>query len=157
MAKSKSKGKSARMAKTKTTKASTAKKAGKAKAAATPAAETASTGSERRRWKDMSVAELQALYAEKVGRPTGSDDRTYLTWKIREADKGNIPVGPSKRKLFEGPTTPVTIKLEDEFLAKLDEASKDDGFKTRLAYLRDLIGRGLQVRGRSELATMVAG
>lgn len=105
----------------------------------------------------MSIAELQALYVEKVGRPTGSDDRGYLTWKIRAAEKGNIPVGPSQRKLFEGPTTPVTVTLEDVFLEKLDDAGQADGFKSRLAYMRDLMAKGLQVRGRSELAAMVGG
>lgn len=155
MATAKTKAKSKSPAKAKTTKA-VPKKARPTKKGATAAAE-ATTGDVRRRWKDMSVAELQALYAEKVGRPTGSNDRNYLTWKIREAEKGNVPVGPAKRKLYEGPTTPITIKLEDAFLEQLDDAGKDDGFKTRLAYLRDLIGKGLQVRGRSDLATMVAG
>ncbi len=157
MATSKKTSKTKNPAKAKAAKPATQKKASKAKKAATSSPEVEKTESGKQRWKDKSVADLQALYAEKVGRTTGSTDRNYLTWKIREAEKGNIPVGPAKRKLFEGPTTPITIKLEDEFLDKLDDAGKADGFKTRLAYLRDLIGKGLQVRGRSDLATMVTG
>jgi hypothetical protein len=150
-------------AKKKTTKKAppTSKKAAKptAKKAAgsKKAAETASAPPRaRQRWKALSVAELQALYTEKVGRPTGSNERTYLIWKIREAEKGNVPIGPSKKALFDGPTTAITMKLEDSFLDDLDVAGKEDGFKTRLGYLRDLLGKGLQVRGRSDLASRVA-
>lgn len=48
----------------------------------------------RGRFATMSVEELQAKYLEAVGRATGSDDRRYLIWKIREVEKGRIPVGP---------------------------------------------------------------
>ncbi len=152
MATSKSKGKNKGARQVKATKPSAQKRASKAKKAT-----DVETASGRRRWKKMSIAELQALYVEKVGRPTGSDDRGYLTWKIRAAEKGNIPVGPSQRKLFEGPTTPVTVTLGDVFLEKLDDAGQADGFKSRLAYMRDLMAKGLQARGRSELAAMVGG
>ncbi len=40
----------------------------------------------RGRFAAMSVEELQAKYLEVVGRATGSDDRRYLIWKIREAE-----------------------------------------------------------------------
>ncbi|MHC4941154.1 MAG: hypothetical protein ACYTHK_19635, partial [Planctomycetota bacterium] len=42
----------------------------------------------------LSVEELQQLYTEVVGRDTGSSDRRYLIWKIREARKGRIKTGP---------------------------------------------------------------
>jgi hypothetical protein len=120
--------------------------------------DVARSPSGQRRWKGMSIEQLQALYAETVGRPSGSSDRGYLIWKIREAEKGNVPVGPSKKRtLFDGPTTVVTVKLEDSFLDALDAAAKDDGFTSRLGYMRDLLGKGLEVRGRSELAAKVAG
>ena len=150
--KGKSKNKGARKAKP-----SVLKQAGKAKKAGTPATEGEMPASTRRRWTKMSIPELRALYVEKVGRPTDSDDRGYLIWKIRAAEKGSIPVGPSKRTRFDGPTTPVTLKLGDEFLDKLDEAAGEDGFNTRLGYIRDLMAKGLEVRGRNGLATMVAG
>jgi hypothetical protein len=49
------------------------------------------------RFSAMTVAELRALYVEKVGRETGSDDKAYLIWKIREAEKGKITVGAIQR------------------------------------------------------------
>jgi hypothetical protein len=51
----------------------------------------------RGRFKGMSIAELQTLYHQKVGRPTGSDDRDYMIWKIRAAEKGKITVGAVRR------------------------------------------------------------
>jgi hypothetical protein len=44
----------------------------------------------------LEVPELHARYLEVVGRPTGSPSKPYLVWKIREAQKGRIPVGPRK-------------------------------------------------------------
>jgi hypothetical protein len=118
---------------------------------------TSATDTGRRRWKDLDVPALQALYAEKVGRPTQSAERTYLIWKIRCAENGTIPTGPSTRAIFGGaPTTAVTVKLGVFFLEDLDTAAKEDGFKSRLGYIRDLLSKGLQVRGRTELASQVA-
>ena len=50
----------------------------------------------------LSIEELQALYTGVVGRDTGSSDRRYLTWKIREAKKGRITVGPVRRRCADG-------------------------------------------------------
>jgi hypothetical protein len=46
----------------------------------------------------MTIEELRAKYLDVVGRATGSDDKRYLIWKIREAEKGRIPVGPRKTR-----------------------------------------------------------
>ncbi|MFW5740467.1 MAG: hypothetical protein ACOC1F_08880, partial [Myxococcota bacterium] len=62
-----------------------------ASAASTPRAE-------RGRFKGMTVEELQSMYLQKVGRPTGSTDKAYLVWKIREAEKGRIPIGPRETR-----------------------------------------------------------
>src|SRR5690606_23453509 len=58
------------------------------------AAETATANGEPKLTK-LSVEELQQLYTEVVGRNTGSSDKRYLVWKIREAKKGRIKTGPS--------------------------------------------------------------
>jgi hypothetical protein len=105
---------------------------------ATPLA-TASTvpvstkaASKRGRFAGMSIAELQALYLEKVGRPTGSDNVDYMTWKIREAEKGNITVGAVQRsangsgaaaKRFAELTTEALLKLYEE---KTGEATESE-------------------------------
>src|SRR5262249_11615522 len=49
------------------------------------------TAKRRGRFAGMSVPELQAEYLRVVGRPTSSDNAPYLQWKIREAEKGNVP------------------------------------------------------------------
>lgn len=41
-----------------------------------------------------SVAELQAMHRGAVGRDTSSTDSAYLVWKLRQAQKGRIRVGP---------------------------------------------------------------
>ena len=40
----------------------------------------------------LEVTELQARYLEVIGRPTGSTNKAYMIWKIREAQKGRIPL-----------------------------------------------------------------
>ena len=42
---------------------------------------------QRGRFAAMTIEELQTKYLDVVGRSTGSDDRRYLIWKIREAEK----------------------------------------------------------------------
>ena len=42
----------------------------------------------------LSVEALRELYPQAVGRDTGSTDKGYLVWKIREATKGAITLGP---------------------------------------------------------------
>jgi hypothetical protein len=87
-------------------------KAGKAPEAVAPDAElTAQTeravaGGKLTR---LEVPELQARYLEVVGRPTGSTNKAYMIWKIREAQKGRSMrlsglnfdrlAGPSKNRL----------------------------------------------------------
>jgi hypothetical protein len=46
----------------------------------------------------LEVPELQARYLEVVGRPTGSTNKAYMIWKIREAQKGHIPVGRARTR-----------------------------------------------------------
>lgn len=58
----------------------------------------ASTSANRRgQFKGMTVRQLQAMYAQTVGRKTSSTDEAYLKWKIREANNGKIRVGPPAR------------------------------------------------------------
>jgi len=57
----------------------------------------------------LEMPELQARYLEVVGRPTGSTNKAYMIWKIREAQKGRSMrlsglnfdrlAGPSKNRL----------------------------------------------------------
>jgi hypothetical protein len=71
-----------------------------AKAATTVATKAAGPGPEK--LTKLDVAELQGRYLELVGRHTGSTNRAYPIWKIREAQKGRIPLGPRKNAHREG-------------------------------------------------------
>jgi hypothetical protein len=55
----------------------------------------------------LSVAELQAMYREVVGRETRSSDSAYLVWKLRQAQKGRVRVGP-----IEGRTPGATADVK---------------------------------------------
>lgn len=66
-------------------------------------------GSERKLSK-LSVEELQALYTEVVGRSSGSSDRRYLVWKVRQAQKGRIPVGPVRRRHADGEAPDMKVR-----------------------------------------------
>jgi hypothetical protein len=84
-------------------------------ARATPVPEPETTLAEstppkaRGRFASMTIEELQTMYLEIVGRSTGSDDRRYLIWKIREAEKGRINVGPRKTRARDG--EPLDVKV----------------------------------------------
>lgn len=120
------------------------------KAASTPAATTPPPAAPR--WRDLTTDQLRATYREVLGRETASHDRAYLAWKVREAKAGRVPVGPAKGRVHHGPTTAVTIQFDEDLLTELDATATADGFPKRLPYLRDLLRRGLEVRGHAALA-----
>jgi hypothetical protein len=85
----------------------------------------------------MTIEEMQAKYFEVVGRATGSDDRRYLIWKIREAEKGRINVGPRKTRARDGEPLDVKIlplRLEADVADKMDEAWRAKGIKNRMEF-----------------------
>lgn len=118
-----------------------------------------STPRQRGRFVSMSVEELQAKYLEVVGRPTGSDDRRYLIWKIREAEKGRIPVGPRKTRERNGEPLDVKIlplRLEAEIVERMDEAWRSRGIKNRMEFFRRALGHYLTHLGAEDAAVMFA-
>ncbi len=121
-------------------------------ARATPAPEPETTLAEstppkpRGRFASMTIEELQMKYIEVVGRSTGSDDRRYLIWKIREAEKGRINVGPRKTRARDGEPLDVKIlplRLEADVADKMDEAWRAKGIKNRMEFFRGAIGHYL--------------
>ncbi len=118
-----------------------------------------SVSRQRGRFVSMSVEELQTKYLEVVGRATGSDDRRYLIWKIREAEKGRIPVGP--RKTTERSGEPLDVKtlplrLEAAVVERMDEAWRSRGIKNRMEFFRRALGHYLTHVGADEAAAMFA-
>jgi hypothetical protein len=110
-------------------------KAEKAPEAAAPDAETEATAQPEPaaaggKLTRLEVPELQARYLEVIGRPTGSTNKPYIIWKIREAQKGRIPLGPRKNAHREGVTFKVLpLRMESAVVDKLDEAWRSRGIK----------------------------
>lgn len=105
----------------------------------------------------LDVPTLQSRYLEIVGRPTGSTNRAYLVWKIREAQKGRIPLGPRQSRRRKEETIQVLpLRMETELVERLDDAWRRLGLRSRM----DLIRRSLQTylvqEGESELAALLA-
>lgn len=92
-----------------------------------------------KRKRDMTIEELRAEYARVIGRETGSTDRRYLLWKLSEAAKGKIPVGPIQKRPARDKAEMQVLPLgmERTVVAKLDTAWKALGFKSRMAFIRD--------------------
>ena len=124
-----------------------------AQAEATAQAEPAVDGKLTR----LEVPELQARYLEVVGRPTGSTNKAYMVWKIREAQKGHIPLGPRKNAHREGVTFKVLpLRMEAAVVDKLDEAWRSRGIKNRMEFFRGALGHYLKHLGAEDAATLFA-
>ena len=111
----------------------------------------------RGRFAAMTIEELQTKYLEVVGRATGSDDRRYLIWKIREAEKGRINVGPRKTRARDGEPLDVKIlplRLEANVADKMDEAWRAKGIKNRMEFFRGAIGHYLAHLGARDAAAL---
>ena len=114
---------------------------------------------EKERLTKRSVPELQALYAEVVGRPTGSSNSRYLIWKIRQARKGRIPIGPARRRYQEGEARSfkvLPLRMEAEVVARLDEARSRLGLPSRMALFRQSLHEYLTRAGEHEVARLFA-
>ncbi|MDH5641368.1 MAG: hypothetical protein OEY28_08745, partial [Nitrospira sp.] len=105
----------------------------------------------------LSVTELQTRYLEVVGRPTGSSHKRYLVWKIREAQKGRIPVGQRapRSATTEGTDAEIKIlplRMESSLVEQLDAARERLGLKSRMDLFRKALGAYLAGVGEIELA-----
>lgn len=98
----------------------------------------------RGQFRGMTVEELRDLYTAELGRPTESDDRTYLEWKIRMARAGKVRIGP--RKPREGMPKPklIPIRLEVDELEAIDAAWKAAGMHTRMQFILNSFTCGLR-------------
>jgi len=126
--------------------------------AATPAVtEAAEAPRPGGRFAAMSVEELQAKYLEAVGRATGSDNRRYLIWKIREAEKGRIPVGPRPVRTGEPADVKILpLRLESAIVERMDDAWRTRGIKNCMEFFRRALGHYLTHLGAEDAAAMFA-
>jgi hypothetical protein len=105
----------------------------------------------------LEVPELQARYLEVVGRPTGSTNKPYMIWKIREAQKGRIPLGPRKSAHREGVTFKVLpLRMESAVVDKLDDTWRSHGIKNRMEFFRGALCHYLKQLGAEEAAALFA-
>lgn len=97
--------------------------------------------------REMTVDELRAEYARVVQRPTGSTDRNYLMWKIRETAKGKLPTGPSERRQAASAEEHVVLPLRmpKAEVAELDRAWRERGAQSRMDFMRKALSHYLQV------------
>jgi len=105
----------------------------------------------------MTVEELQAKYLEVVGRTTGSSDIPYLTWKIREAAKGRIPLRPRQTRRRTGEPLDMKtlpLRMEAHIVDRMDEAWRARGIKNRMEFFRRALGHYLTHLGAEEAAAM---
>ena len=124
-----------------------------------PTASEPATANGEPKLTKLSVEELQQLYTEVVGRDTGSSDRRYLIWKIREARKGRIKTGPVRRRYADGEAPDMKVlplRMEAEIVARLDEARERLGLKTRMDLFRKSLADYLTAAGEHEVAQLFA-
>jgi len=125
---------------------------------ATEGDSTADAGEETRLTK-LSVPQLQALYLEVVGRSTGSAHKRYLVWKIRQAQRGRIPVGPRGRRRADGEAVDfkvLPLRMEAELVTQLDEARERLGLKSRMELFRRSLHAYLLEAGEVRVAELFA-
>ncbi|MDY0002194.1 MAG: ribbon-helix-helix protein, CopG family [Polyangia bacterium] len=129
----------------------------------TTAATRASGDTSRRdasepRLSQLSVEELQAKYAEAVGRPTGSEHKGYLLWKIRQAQKGQVRVGPARRRSSADPADfkVLPLRLESNAVEQLDAARERIGLPNRTELFRRALQLYLKKAGEPEVAALFA-
>jgi hypothetical protein len=119
----------------------------------------APTGLPRGALINLTIEALQAKYLEVVGRPTGSADRAYLVWKIREAAKGKIPTGPrthSRRTSRGADVIVLPLRLPASMADAMDHAWRSRGIRTRMDFLREAIRLHLERLGAADVALLFA-
>ena len=119
--------------------------------------ETASpAGDEPVRLTKLSVDELRERYREVIGRPTSSTAKSYLVWKLREAAKGRIPVGPrTTTRHADGEAKDMMVlplRMERADVEAMDDAWKRLGLKNRTDLFRFALRAYFQGAGESEVA-----
>jgi len=110
---------------------------------------------QRGRFSAMTVEELRAKYVELIQRPTLSTDKAYLIWKLREAEKGRIPLGPCQARRRDGEPVDVKtlpLRLESSAIDRMDRAWRALGIKSRTEFLRQAVGHYLAHLGATDAA-----
>lgn len=142
-----------------TRKRPTEKKTAKKTESSKPATVKSSTdqATDDRSLSKLSVADLQARYKETVGRPTGSSHRGYLLWKIRQAQKGRIPVGPTRLRssVNPGDYKVIPLRMETEVVDQIDAARERLDLPSRTTLIRRALMLYLAKAGENDVAALL--
>ena len=110
------------------------------------------------RLQDLDVEQLRARYLDVVGRGTGSHDKRYLIWKIRQAQQGKVPVGPvGRRQPGEPPVEHkvLPLRMPAETVEALDDVWRRRGLKSRMDLFHHALDQYLTGLGEEAAATRV--
>lgn len=103
------------------------------------------------------VPALQALYREVIGRDTASESRNYLVWKIREGQKGRVPLGPRARGRRAGEKVMVLpLRMGSSLVDRLDEVWPRLGLHSRMDLFRSALRAYFESIGERDLADLLA-
>lgn len=105
----------------------------------------------------LSVPKLQERYKEIVGRTTGSKNAAYLIWKIRQAEKGKIPVGPTQRRSSANPGDykVIPLRMETEVVDQIDAARERLDLPSRTTLIRRALMLYLAKAGENDVAALL--
>lgn len=109
------------------------------------------------RLSKLDIPALQALYAETIGRSTRSTSRNYLVFKLRQAAKGQVPLGPRASRQKAGDAVMVLpVRMESTVVSRLDEAWRRLGLRSRMDLFRVALGAYFERIGERDLADLIA-
>jgi len=83
--------------------------------------------------------------------------RSYILWKIREAEKGRIPIGPRKTRTHSSEPLDVKIvplRIETKVVERLDDVWRLRGIPSRMEFFRRALKHYLTHLGAKDAAMM---
>jgi len=106
--------------------------------------------------RDLSLAQLQQVYAHLSGRTSDSTSRTYLTNRIRLAKNGKLPRGTRRSHGGEAMKV-IPVAMAVSVVEKMDEAWRKHGFPSRISFIRAALAKLLVELGEDEVAVLISG
>lgn len=104
----------------------------------------------------LTIPELQERYRQTLRRETRSRSVAYLVWKIRQAEKGRVRIGPVHRRTAEGEFKVLPLRMPIETVTALDEARVRLGLKSRMELIRRALQAYLEQAGETDVAALFA-